>query len=71
MTKAQSTVIWLGLVLVTLNLIIHIGEIKSVIFGGTSATSTPASTPAQNPGSNATPTPAPNPSPTPTAVMVT
>lgn len=67
MTKAQSTVIWLGLVLVAFNLIIHIGEIKSVIFGGAA----PAPAPAQNPGSNAIPTPTPNQSPTPTAVQVT
>jgi hypothetical protein len=68
MSKAQSSVIWLGLVLVTLNLIIHIGEIKSVIFGGSGGS---ASAPAQNPGSNATPAPTPNQSPTPSTVQVT
>jgi hypothetical protein len=70
MTRQQSTVIWLGLVLVAFNLIIHIGEIKSVIFGK-GAANTPAAAPKQNPGSNAVPNPAPNPSPTPASVQVT
>lgn len=69
MTNHQSTVIWLGLILVTLNLIINAGEIKSVLFGGGNSSS---SNPVNQPQGNATqtPTPQPNPSPTPASVSV-
>lgn len=67
MSKAQNTVIWLGLILITLNLLVNIGELKSVLFGGgasTTANTTPTnnastppqtSTPAQTPPSVQTP----------------
>lgn len=61
MTSRQSTVIWLGLVLVALNLVIHAADIKSVIFG-TSATSK-ANAPAGNPVLPAQPSPSPNSTP--------
>ena len=34
MTKQQNTVIWLGLVLIALNLVIHISDLKTLLFGG-------------------------------------
>jgi hypothetical protein len=62
MTRQQSTVIWLGLILVTLNLIVNIAEVKAVIFGGSAAK--PAGKPAA--GNNAAAVPQPNPAPNPT-----
>lgn len=38
MTRQQTTVIWLGLVLVAFNILLHISELKSVIFAGASFT---------------------------------
>jgi hypothetical protein len=34
MSQHQTTVIWLGLVLIALNLILNLAELKSVIFSG-------------------------------------
>lgn len=34
MTRYQTSIIWLGLILIVLNLVVNIGEFKSVIFGG-------------------------------------
>ena len=34
MSRQQTTVIWLGLVLIALNLVIHISDLKSMLFGG-------------------------------------
>lgn len=34
MTRDQETILWLGLILVALNLIVHIGDFKKVLFGG-------------------------------------
>ena len=66
MTRAQSTVIWLGLVLIAFNLIIHIADVKGILFGGTSSNSDSGAS-----GNAATkPTPAPNASPTPANVQV-
>jgi hypothetical protein len=33
-SKQQSTVIWLGIVIIALNLVVNASEIKSVIFSG-------------------------------------
>jgi hypothetical protein len=49
MTPKQTTVIWLGLVLVGLNLVIHIADIKAVIFGGPAAPAAPTTQPKPNP----------------------
>lgn len=37
MTRSQVTVMWLGLFIVALNVVVHIAEIKSVIFSGGTA----------------------------------
>jgi hypothetical protein len=63
-------VIWLGIVLIALNLVINIGEIKSVIFGAESVVTPTAAT---TPEGNATipAQPAMTPATTPTANQVT
>jgi hypothetical protein len=44
MNSYQTNIIWLGLILIALNLIVHIGEVKSVIFNGaTGSGSSPGS----------------------------
>jgi hypothetical protein len=70
MTRAQSTVIWLGLVLVALNIVVHINDVKALIFGGTAAsgTPTPANTPAGNSVIPSHPSPSPQPTPEPNQV---
>jgi hypothetical protein len=73
MTRYQNTVIWLGLVLIALNLVIHIADLKHLLFGGTvsgKAEGNPVQAPqgqAQTPQQNQVPTPTPNPSPSPPA----
>lgn len=34
MTRYQTSIIWLGLILITLNIIVNLGTFKSVLFGG-------------------------------------
>lgn len=34
MSRYQNTILWLGLVLIALNLVIHIADIKALLFGG-------------------------------------
>lgn len=34
MTRDQETILWLGLILVALNVIVHLSDFKAVIFGG-------------------------------------
>lgn len=36
MTSDQKTVLWIGLIMVILNIVVHIAEVKSVIFSGPS-----------------------------------
>lgn len=36
MTRYQTNIIWLGLILIVLNIIVNIGEFKSILFGGPS-----------------------------------
>jgi hypothetical protein len=38
MNKYQTNVLWLGLILITLNVIVNIGTFKSVLFSGPSNT---------------------------------
>ena len=53
MSRYQTSIIWLGLILITLNLIANISEFKSVIFGGPSGNgSNPGSVPVPNPASS-------------------
>ena len=53
MTRYQTSIIWLGLILVVLNLITNIGEFKSMIFGGPSGNGgNPGSVPAPNPANS-------------------
>lgn len=40
MTRAQSTIIWLGLILIVLNLAVKWKDVKAVIFGGQVASTT-------------------------------
>ncbi len=55
MTKQQNTVIWIGLILITLNLVIHIADLKQLLFGGHVSGKTEGN-PAQPPqGQNKTP----------------
>lgn len=44
MTNDQRTVLWLGLMLIGLNIVLHISEIKSVIFSGSGTPGNWAST---------------------------
>jgi len=48
--KYQQNIIWLGLILIVLNLVVNIGEFKSVLFG------TPAGDGSTSGGNNLTPT---------------
>lgn len=34
MTRQQTTVLWLGIILIGLNIVVHIADVKAVIFGG-------------------------------------
>jgi hypothetical protein len=44
MSKYQSNIIWLGLIMIVLNIAVHMSEVKSVIFGnGTTTTSSSTS----------------------------
>lgn len=36
MTRYQNSIIWLGLILIALNVIVNIGSFKAVLFGGPS-----------------------------------
>ena len=69
MTNSQRTVLWLGLILVALNLFMKWSAIKAVIFSGAGLTSS-SSSGAANPNVPAPgaklPNPQPNVSPTPT-----
>ena len=52
MTNSQRTVIWLGLILIVLNLTTKWSQVKTVIFGGSTTTAsttstTPTTTPAK------------------------
>ena len=74
MTRQQTTVLWLGLILIFLNIIVHIGDVKGVIFGQKSA-NPPKTTnppPAGNAGKGVlAPGPlSPSAQPTPAQVMV-
>ena len=40
MNKYQQNILWLGLILIALNIVVNIGEFKSVILTGASTTST-------------------------------
>jgi hypothetical protein len=55
----QSTVIWLGLVLIALNVVIHIADLKTVLFGTASTTNTTPSQ-AKTPAPSGTTTTPPN-----------
>lgn len=56
MTRYQSSIIWLGLILIVLNLIAHIGEFKSIIFNGPSGNGgNPGTGPTPNPPSSSPP----------------
>lgn len=56
MTRDQTTVIWLGLLLVVLNLVVNIGQVKQIIFGSGSSSSPSGGSPTigipGQPGSN-------------------
>jgi hypothetical protein len=39
MSKYQTSIIWLGLILIALNVIVNLSEFKSVLFNGPSTTS--------------------------------
>jgi hypothetical protein len=57
MTRNQTTILWLGLILIGLNLIIRLGDFKAVIFGSP-APANPAPTtgnPPLAPGQSPTP----------------
>lgn len=52
MNRYQTNIIWLGLILIALNIIVNIGEFKRVLFGGPSGNagnSGPVITPPKNP----------------------
>lgn len=51
MTRDQVTVLWLGLIIVALNLIVNLGTVKQVIFGTNTGglLSAPQGNPVQNP----------------------
>lgn len=66
MTSKQRTVIWLGLIIVALNILIKWRTIRGIVFAGASST---APNNANAPGAGGQPTPQPNASPTPAAVM--
>jgi hypothetical protein len=53
-TDKQRTVIWLGMILIVLNLATKWGQVREVIFGAPASTATTAA----NPPSNTTATPA-------------
>jgi hypothetical protein len=36
MSRYQRDIIWIGLILIVLNIIVNIGDVKSIIFGGPS-----------------------------------
>lgn len=38
MSRAQNTIIWLGLILIVLNLAVKWKDVKAVVFGGTVTT---------------------------------
>lgn len=69
MTRYQNTVIWLGLVLVAFNIIIHISDVKTLLFGGAvsgKSEGNPVQAPqgqTSTPAQNQVPTPTPNASP--------
>jgi hypothetical protein len=44
MNRYQTNIIWLGLILIALNLVVNLAEVKSVIFNGASAGTTTAKT---------------------------
>lgn len=53
MTRYQTSIIWLGLILILLNLVANMGEFKSVIFGGPSGNGGNGGTgPTPNPSNN-------------------
>lgn len=76
MTRYQSSIIWLGLILIALNVIVEIGQFKSVLFGGPSGNA--GGKPSVPTPSNKTPPAAPlapgqlpvQPNPTPNANLV-
>lgn len=50
MTKQQSTVIWIGLIIVALNVFINLADLKGLLFGKVATTAkTQSNTPAGNP----------------------
>jgi hypothetical protein len=60
MNQQQTTIMWLGIILIALNLVINIGELKSVIFNepAPSANTKPSGNPAT--GTSTTQTTPPN-----------
>lgn len=70
MTRQQSTIIWLGLTLIAMNIIVHWSQLRTVIFGsGVSATLASKTTPTG--GAALSATTAQTPATTPTNVQVT
>lgn len=76
MTRQQTTVLWLGLILIFLNIVVHIGDVKSVIFKQTSGPAKVTNPPPAQTGNSVSPgnpptgvpNPAPNAQPTPPQV---
>lgn len=77
MTRYQTNIIWLGLILIVLNIIVNLGDVKSVLFGGPSGNGgnngsgiPPASHPPVAPGPMNPIVTTPNIQPTPPKNMV-
>jgi hypothetical protein len=78
MTKDQQSIIWLGLIVIALNIIVNLSEFKTVLFNKGPAGNAGAATPVPSPGTSKTPaasgvTNLPsgnNPQQTPPSVMV-
>lgn len=80
MTNHQSTVIWLGLVLIALNVVVHIADLKTVLFGSGSSSSSSSAGQAQSSAPSGASTTPPNvlapgplnqsPNPAPTLALV-
>lgn len=61
MTRQQSTIIWLGLALIAMNIIVHWGQLKPVIFGSGNAALLNKTSTAAGISTIATKTPTPTP----------
>lgn len=55
MTRQQNTVLWLGLILIFLNIVVHIGDVKSVIFKQHSGPANITNPPPANTGNSINP----------------